>query len=297
MAEPLFVTKEDYDAEVAELMRLRAEYDRKWATLRRAVSNIRRYETRILNLERRLSELRAVGWRYLKGEGRREWLRIRDTDLPTARFHLGFWTDRRETIIKEVYREREEISRLDTLIRRKVVKPPPPPEQLIGDEAITGYTIWYNPETKKYIVRHPETKEVIRIENKIVVEWTGSIETRVGHDVPMTVEITAVTAVEEFDESDIITLTREDGDYDQSLYNKTRTVFGSALLGAIRKIGIIYNGLSIVEEKKWYSFPVHDYSIAHVFFERKSRFIKLRGYHNDVDLNTHEPKECPQYRG
>lgn len=289
MAERYPVTREEY---YSELGKLSAKH-RRYRTLRSRyyaimghISGLARERAR---LRRRITWVGVIGQAIILERIRNI---MREYDL--------FLTEMRRIRTVEIAAVLADIETERKRLARKIVPPPPPPppppeEELIGDEAITGYDIYYNTETKKYVIRHPETRELIRTEDKLVIEWTGSLETGVGHDVPMTVEITAVVAVKEFDGDDIINLTKEDGDYDTALYVKIDTVWGVTLLNALRKIGISYNGYSIAE--RWYPFPIHDYPIAHVFFERKSRYIKLRGYHNDVNLETHTHQECPRYPG
>lgn len=121
MAERRPVTREDYEAEVAELRRLRAEYENKWTSLRRIVASIRRWERIIADLEARFAELRRIGWARLRMPERREYLNIRDVRLGRARaFWLG-WDTERTSIITEIKHEREEIRSLEAEIARKIV--------------------------------------------------------------------------------------------------------------------------------------------------------------------------------
>jgi hypothetical protein len=119
----LKVSKEEYDREVEELKRLRNEYNAKWSRLYYIVSRIRYWETRIANLTSRLEELRRIGWIHLKGPERREYLHLRDVDIPRARAYRLGWDTERVSILTEIRREKEEIRRLEAEIARKVVVP------------------------------------------------------------------------------------------------------------------------------------------------------------------------------
>ncbi|MEM2463570.1 MAG: hypothetical protein QXY07_02680 [Candidatus Bathyarchaeia archaeon] len=191
------VTKEEYEAELrelnrlrAELSRLRAKYDEKWDRLRRTVANIRYNEARLAELTSRLEALRRIGWARLTGAERAEYLRLRDRLIPEARARIAYWTSQRDAVIAEIYREMPEIRRLEeqvrteeARIRRKIIVVPPVP--LIGvvdsvtglkilylKEEFQGYRCWLYDEEKKTYVEHVEN---------IRVEYTASIETD-GHE-------------------------------------------------------------------------------------------------------------------
>jgi len=117
------VSREEYEREVAELNRLRSEYDAKWRRLYYIVSRIRYWEKRIASLEARYAELRRIGWRYLRAPERREYLHIRDIDLPIARAYRLRWDTERTTIISEIRHLKSEIARLEAEIAHKVVVP------------------------------------------------------------------------------------------------------------------------------------------------------------------------------
>jgi len=117
------VSREEYERQVAELNRLRGEYDAAWRRLYYVVSRIRFWERRIATLEARFAELRRIGWARLRAPERREYLRIRDVALPRARASLDRWDRERTAIISEIRRLREEIARLEAEIARKVVVP------------------------------------------------------------------------------------------------------------------------------------------------------------------------------
>lgn len=117
------VSREEYEREVEELKRLREEYEPKWRRLYHIVSRIRYWERRIATLEARFAELRRIGWRYLHAPERREYLRIRDIELPKARAYWLGWDTERTGILTEIRRQRADIRRLEEEIARKIVIP------------------------------------------------------------------------------------------------------------------------------------------------------------------------------
>lgn len=121
MAEIRYVSREEYDVEVADLRRRRSEYEAKWNSLRRIVANIRRWEGIIAGLEARYGELRRRGWARLTGPERTVYLQIRDTRLPRARAYWVGWDTERTSIITEIKREREEIRAVEAAIANKIV--------------------------------------------------------------------------------------------------------------------------------------------------------------------------------
>ena len=158
MAEKREVSREEYLREVAELHRLRVEYEAKWRRLKGTVRNVRRWETRIRELEARLETLKAglpPTWR--------EYLRVRDVLLPRARTRLSYWIEQRERIISEIISTRGEIRRLEAEIARKVVVPPPPRRErvqvrvyIIIEKGVREYTwegLWRGKWIKRKIVR------------------------------------------------------------------------------------------------------------------------------------------------
>lgn len=144
--------------------------------------------------------------------------------------------------------------------------PPPPGEELIGDEAITGYTIFYHIENKNYPVRDPDTKELIRTETKICIELTYSISTSTGHDVPVVVEITCTTYVKEKDRSAIFQAERA---IDEGLRHWLILNDWANLLSGFEKKGVGFNGENIIIERGWYSWAIPDYPRVHVLVEKK----------------------------
>lgn len=125
MAEPIWTTAEDIEAERAEVKRLRAEEDRKWERLRRTVANVRRWETRLKHLEEDFESLTRIGWPRLTAAGRLYYTTLRSRLIPVARVRLLYWTDEREAIITEIRREREIRRSEEERLKRKRIKIPP----------------------------------------------------------------------------------------------------------------------------------------------------------------------------
>jgi len=125
LAEPIWTTAEDIEAERAEVKRLRAEEDRKWERLRGVVTNVRRWETRVRLFIEELEAFRRRGWIYLTGAERERFLAIRDRLLPIARVRRLYWTDERESLITELRRERDIRIAEEERLKRKRIKIPP----------------------------------------------------------------------------------------------------------------------------------------------------------------------------
>jgi hypothetical protein len=274
---PLLVTKEEIEREREELRRLRVEYDLKWRDLYRVVLRIRYWQRRVATLESRFRELRLLGWPRLTGPERREYLELRDIRIPDAKARLAEWETRRTPIEEEIRRQRPIIRAAEEHLRRKVV------EEFIGDEACSGYDIYYDPHAKIYRIRDPETHELIREDKKLAVALTASIETKVGHDVPITLEITAVTYVTKMGLTDLVTL---DKAMEKTTMQWLRDQGWGALLHAFEKIGIEYNGETHVEAIKLYPFTVPDYPTLHFYVERKSRYIPKRIYEGEKTIGA-----------
>jgi hypothetical protein len=150
-------------------------------------------------------------------------------------------------------------------IAEHVPPPPPPGEEIIGDEGITGYTIYFNFETEKYPVKD-ENGNLIRTENKICIELTYSISTSTGHDVPVVVEITCTTYVKEKSRTDILQAQR---DIDEALTHWLILNDWANLLEGFEKKGVTYNGENAIIERGWYTWPIPDYPRVHVTVEKK----------------------------
>lgn len=165
------------------------------------------------------------------------------------------------------------------------VKPPPPPpppppldEELIGDEEVTGLTIYYHTKKRKYMVRHPETAELVRVEDTLLIETTASLATDVGHDVPVNLEITAITTVTETSASEVFRITKENGPIELALilWMKQDLKFG-ALARAVDTIDHAFMGQS-QEGTRGYPCPAPAYPTLGAWVERRSRYIGFRKY-------------------
>ena len=146
----------------------------------------------------------------------------------------------------------------------------PPEEEWVSDESITGYDIYYNRQTKKYVVRDPKTKDPIRTEDKICLEYTASIKTGPSwkaHE-KLVVEITCTTYVEEMGLTDLM---RAEKKVEQALLDYLKqTPFANAISG-FEKTGVAYNGQNLIEEKRWYPWEVPDFPKVNVQIEKKEK--------------------------
>lgn len=153
----------------------------------------------------------------------------------------------------------------------------PPVEEFIGDELLTGLDIYYHLEDLVYNIRDPETKELVRTEKELVIEVTGSIRTRVGHDVPITLEITAITTVSEADGTEIIRITKRMGPLESGLIDYLKGTAWGELARRLDTMDHSFLGKSL-EPRRSYPCEAPDYSSVAVWLERKSRYVKKRRY-------------------
>jgi len=188
---------------------------------------------------------------------------------------IRWYPERREELLARAREIREAITVLDEdiayereLIAKKVIVPPPPPprEELIGDEECSGYDIWFNLDTRKYVVRHPETKAFIREEEKICMELTASIETHTGHEVPLIVEMTATTLVKDMSLSELV---RAEKQVEGRLMEWLIEQGWGNVIHAFTKTAVAYNGQKHIEETKWYAWRVPDYPKVYVYVEKR----------------------------
>lgn len=182
---------------------------------------------------------------------------IRSTELPALN--------------EDIDRERREIA--------EKILPPPLREEMIADEECTGYDIWFDLDEEVYNIRDPDTRELIRREDKICMELTASIETREGHDVPVVVEITCTCYVEEMSLSDLIAT--ENKVEDQLRAWLIEQGWGN-LIAAFIKEGVAYNGEDHVEKKMRYTWTVPDYPKVHALVEKKRP--RPRKYEGDFEV-------------
>jgi len=274
----LLVSLKELQREKEELRRLREEYNAKWKRLRAIVYRVRHWERRIADLEDLLAALKAG----LPGTWR-AYVNVRDIRLPNARGRLFYWGEEREAKIREIIEEREVIRAAEAQIKLKVL------EEWIGDEACSGYDIYYGMEYSEaegrevgvYQIRDPDTHELIRTDDKLAVAMSASISTDVGHDVPITLEIMAVTFVREMNLTD---LTRLDTAMERATMDWLKEQGWGALLHAFEKIGVEYNGETHVKAVKLYPFTVPDYPTIHFIVERRSRYVKERTYEGEKEV-------------
>lgn len=261
------------------------EYNRKWTRLRYQVRRIEEIELIIRYLEDELD----------KARGKPREKRIRE-ELADVRASITPYIARRERIIADINFERDTYLRplesrirylkeqIKLIIEELKKRPPIPEEQWIGPEETTGYSIFYNTETKKYPIRDPETKELLRTEDILVIETTASVETNVGHDIPITLEITAITQVEyneekdkEYDAAEIDRITSPDGPIESGLILwLVRNGWGE-VARAFDTIDHAFLGKT-EQPKRGYPCEPEFYPKIRVWLERRSRYVPHRRY-------------------
>jgi len=142
----------------------------------------------------------------------------------------------------------------------------------------SGYDIYYRFADKKYIIRD-EKKALVRVETKICLELTASIETHEGHDVPVVVEITCTTYVKE---KDLSALIQTEKAVERGLVEWLLAQGWGALMKGFTKEGVAYNGEIHIETKAWYTWTVPDYPKVHVYVEKKEP--RYRAYEGDYKV-------------
>jgi hypothetical protein len=150
----------------------------------------------------------------------------------------------------------------------------------VGTESCSGLDIYFDPSRSIYVVKHPQTKEIVREEDKICIELTASIKTEGGHD-PITCEITVTTYVSNMGTSDLVGVEKEMEDGLKRWLNEQGLGF---LLEAFEKVGVAYNGEKHVDEVKLYPYDVPDYPTAYIYLERRSVYIRLRTYEGEFKV-------------
>lgn len=140
------------------------------------------------------------------------------------------------------------------------------PAEWISTEECTGYDIYFNPETLKYIIRDPETKEIIREETKIAMELTASIKTSGGHDKPVVVEITATTYLKEKDSAEVIATEKQ---VNTALTDWLTEQGWERLIHAYEKVGSAYNSETHIRKVGRYPWEIPSYPKVHVLVEKK----------------------------
>jgi hypothetical protein len=174
-------------------------------------------------------------------------------------------------IQQQIDEERERIS----------MKTPPPPinEERIADEECTGYDINFDLDYKDYTIRDPDTNELIRREQKIAMELTASIDTNTGHDVPVVVEITCTTYVEEMSLAELI---KAEHRVEKSLRGWLISQNWGNLIQAFIKEGVAYNSEEHVNDVVRYPWTIPDYPDVHTLVEKKRP--RARKYEGDFTV-------------
>jgi len=310
---PLVVTKEEYEAEQREIALLEATHARlagEWASKTTGLTLVpreeyERQEAEIRAMEKRLSELWRRWGRYA---ARRRWALVRELKR-TAAAYLGLI----RTTLREALSLRGELEAARRLHERKVILTPELETlrrriretwekletekrrlarkivaELIGTEQTTGYDILYNADMERYLVRHPRTKELLRIENKLLIEVTCSIEDYMeGKDVPIALELTGMTLAQKMGKEEITKITDKEGPIKNAVFNwlmdlvKDRPAqkpgwekLSKTLVGTI---DFSYMGAS-EEPKREYPCKAPDYPKIRLWLERRSRYIEYRRY-------------------
>jgi hypothetical protein len=254
---------------------LLAEYNRKWGRLRYQVRRIREIQETIRYLEDELD----------KSRGKPRERRIRE-DLSDTRASITPHYKRREDIIADINYERDTLlhpleSRIhylqeqiklieDELARRRR-------EEWIADEEITGLDIYYHLDEEVYHIRDPDTRELIRTEEELVIELTGSIVTEVGHDIPTALEITAITTIKQKDNTEIKRITRREGPLESGLIGWLVHEGWGDLARRLDSVDFAFLGKSI-EHKRAYPCIAPSYPKTAIWIERKSHYVSKRRY-------------------
>jgi len=142
----------------------------------------------------------------------------------------------------------------------------PPEEEWISTEECSGLDIYYNTETKKYVIRDPDTLEKLREDKKIAMELTASIKTSGGHDKPVVVEITATTYLKEKDSAETIATEKQ---VNTALKDWLTEQGWERLIHAYEKVGVAYNGETHVKTVGRYPWEIPDHPKVHALVEKK----------------------------
>jgi len=259
----IWTTEEDIRAEREQIQRWRQDEDTFWTYLRRYAANRRRNEQSARRYQYEFEMLHTIGWARLSGPERIRYLRLRDELIPGAQMRQASWALEADRIVKAIYAIRDKIAIEEERLHRKKVKPVE--EQWIADEECSGYDIYYRFVDKKYVIRD-EKKALVRVETKICLELTASIETHEGHDVPVVVEITCTTYVKEKDLSALIITEKN---VERGLVEWLRDQGWGELMKGFTKEGVAYNGETHIDQRGWYTWSVPDLPKVHVFVEKK----------------------------
>jgi hypothetical protein len=275
--ETIWTTERDIQAEREQIQRWRQDEDAWWPYLRRYAANRRANDRSLSRYQFEFETLRTKGWAALLGAERERYLRLRDILIPGADARVKSWSAEADRVVREIYAIRDRITVEEERLRRKKVKPPLE-EQWIADEECSGYDIYYRFAGKKYVVRD-ENKALVRVEDRICLELTASIETHEGHDVPVVVEITCTTYVEE---QDLSTLIQTEKAVERGLVGWLSAHDWGNLMSGFTKEGVAYNGEVHIDTKAWYPWQVPDLPKVHVFVEKKEP--RKRSYEGEYTI-------------
>jgi hypothetical protein len=259
----IWTTEDDIRAEREQLKRWHEDDNTFWTYLRRYAANRRSNERSLSRYQHEFENLRIRGFARLTPQEIDRYIRIRDVLIPGSEARIKSWTAEVDRVVKEIYAIRDRIRTEEERLHRKKVKPVE--EQWIADEECSGYDIYYRFADKKYIIRD-EKKALMRVETKICLELTASIETAEGHDVPVAVEITCTTYVKE---KDLSMLIQTEKAVESGLVEWLLAQGWGNLMKGFTKEGVAYNGEIHIETKAWYTWQVPDYPKVHVFVEKK----------------------------
>jgi hypothetical protein len=276
MAEEIWTTEEDIQAEREQIKRYHQDEDTFWTYLRRYAANRRSNERSLSRYQHEFESLRRRGWARLTPREIDRYLRVRDVLIPGSEARIKSWAAEVDRIVKDIFTIRDRIRTEEERLYRKRVKPVE--EQLIADEECSGYDIYYRFADKKYVVRD-ENKALVRVEEKICLEITASIETHEGHDVPVVVEITCTTYVKE---KDLSMLIQTEKNVETGLVEWLQAQGWGELMKGFTKEGVAYNGEIHIDQKAWYTWSVPDYPKVHVFVEKKEP--RKRSYEGDYKV-------------
>lgn len=249
------VTKSEYFAELGKLsgkIRRRRHLRSTYFTLMARLSALARERTRLI---RRIPyadiiERVRIGTRISEIEA--EYTRVLEEMRRIHYFELA-------ALEEDIATERTELA-------EKII-PPPIREEFIADEECSGMNIYFDLDGKNYNVRDPDTRELIRTNDKIAMELTASISTRTGHDKPLLVEITCTTYVEEMGLSELIAAEKK---VEEGLRNWLLDKGWGYVIHAFEKVGVAYNSEGHILEVGRYPWTIPDYPEVYVLVEKKA---------------------------
>ena len=276
----IWVTQEELDSEknlVAtlslDLKNMRSSY---FSTVR-SFRELYRERNKIMQRIPMIDLISRIGL-YARARAIEETAQSRRENMAIVRDSIGNILDR---INKEVER----------ILHNRVKKPPPgPPGVFWTRESITGYEIYWFEDGETYVVWDPKAKAIVRMEDSIVIELTGSLDTDTGHDVPLVVEVTATTYVTGISPEDIESITSKRGPLEGGLIKWLISKDWGFIIDAWMRTGLSYNGRMLIEERHWYPYDVPAWTKVHALVERSSKYVPDRSYEDTFDAQ-HPPEE------